>query len=481
MIPTLQLNDFGVLAVGLPRCIKAALRNRTVRPVLNDQGMHLQQVEQKIYSRLSSGSSGAILLPAGLLGVVVTMLEDLRLPYHASITDEILPYPLAPPDRENRLVKRLGGHSLIDFIMQNRLGIIRHRDTVQVADTAAVLSAAYPRARIAVLAGSHETINEITGRIRRHGIACEVSVSNRTAPDSARIVVGTAAGLAGYGVALEHRHFLLDADCLSNLSDLGKSPLRHAWRARKLGFLRSGTQLSPSEEDLLRAHFGFQELHLSGDGKRQRGVVVQWREVNGGKRLASDYGTLVDLKRTAYWRNEMVGRIVAKFANTAKESRAGLDSSAKVVVVVDNVEQTAHVAARLPTWPIFVAAHALGEGRANLPAAIANRCQRAQPATCAIATMAAVKDLAWPSVDVIIRADGGTGVLPFAADALVIPNSNPIDPLEIIDLDDRRHPQLGRWTASRKESYDRAGWFGPGGNPARKRVRLYLKDLEASR
>jgi hypothetical protein len=79
-----------------------------------------------------------------------------------------------------------------------------------------------------------------------------------------------------------------------------------------------------------------------------------------------------------------------------------------------------------------------------------------------------------PRPDVLVRADGGVGLPALGSMELTEPNSEPVRLLLVVDVDDRHHPVLRRRSRSRREAYDRRGWFAPGVEPVQARVNEFL-------
>jgi hypothetical protein len=106
---------------------------------------------------------------------------------------------------------------------------------------------------------------------------------------------------------------------------------------------------------------------------------------------------------------------------------------------------------------------------------------------------------------VVIRADGGTGLPAWMVGMfshpiiyginnlaeesssaeepgqIVYPINNPVQPspakldrLLLIDLDDRHHPVLRRWSRQRWIAYAQQGWYSPGVDPAQARIERFL-------
>jgi hypothetical protein len=76
-------------------------------------------------------------------------------------------------------------------------------------------------------------------------------------------------------------------------------------------------------------------------------------------------------------------------------------------------------------------------------------------------------------VDVIVRADGGTGLPPIAPRQLIARPDAP--PLALIDLDDRHHPVPRRNARARRNAYATRGWFAPGADPVVARAARFLE------
>lgn len=75
----------------------------------------------------------------------------------------------------------------------------------------------------------------------------------------------------------------------------------------------------------------------------------------------------------------------------------------------------------------------------------------------AIVTTMGSKRLDLTRADVLLRADGGTGLPPIPTSKFVI-DSNLSHRLTLIDFDDRHDGQLRRWSSQRMAAYGTAGW-----------------------
>jgi len=94
------------------------------------------------------------------------------------------------------------------------------------------------------------------------------------------------------------------------------------------------------------------------------------------------------------------------------------------------------------------------------------------PGPC-IVTGAGMEEADLSQVDVLIRADGGTGLPPITHEQLAQAHTD-CRPLLIVDFQDRHHPELRRRSRQRRPAYARRGWFPVGVEPAQARVNQFL-------
>jgi hypothetical protein len=79
------------------------------------------------------------------------------------------------------------------------------------------------------------------------------------------------------------------------------------------------------------------------------------------------------------------------------------------------------------------------------------------------------------NVDVILRADAGTG-LPACLDRLLIePTDQAARPLLLVDLDDRQDREFRHRSQKRQREYDKRGWFPTGTSPTLGRLKQFLR------
>ena len=59
---------------------------------------------------------------------------------------------------------------------------------------------------------------------------------------------------------------------------------------------------------------------------------------------------------------------------------------------------------------------------------------------------------------ILIRADGGLGLPRLPQKLLTAPSGHPMPRLLLIDVADRHHPKLRKWSRYRREAYASANW-----------------------
>jgi len=219
---------------------------------------------------------------------------------------------------------------------------------------------------------------------------------------------------------------------------------------RMIGLVPADGHLALADKIGLVELFGPVTMTISAHGAVERQVEVMPVNFTCGK--ACWDSRAVTRKRCNLWRNPRRNRRIARGARSLLAGdRAGVLAAfprlsnvpglllpARVLVAVENMEHAEHVKAELPDWPV------------DEPAAgwVVHE----------IATFDGLRSRPLDDVDVIVRADGGTGLLPLAPFALASPSSAPARPLVVVDVLDRNHPELRRAVHSRAQAYVEAGW-----------------------
>jgi hypothetical protein len=234
--------------------------------------------------------------------------------------------------------------------------------------------------------------------------------------------------------------------------------------------------------------FGFEHLVIPRHGCHERLVFIASKAITGGQPLPADLDDL-ELKRRGIWRHDRRNRAVAAMARAIREGdRTRLQElcpaawaaltnvqTPVVCVVTDNVEHALALHRRLPGWEIRtgLSLELRGLRKSDRRVLLAGR----SPCNCwaepCIVTLAGMEQADIASVDVLIRADGGMDLPPIAREQLVQAQADR-RLLLIVDVQDRHHPVLRRWSAKRRRAYDSRGWFPVGVEPAQGRVNQFL-------
>jgi hypothetical protein len=206
---------------------------------------------------------------------------------------------------------------------------------------------------------------------------------------------------------------------------------------------------------------------------------------------------LLEVKRQGIWGNHARNRQVARLARKLQGGEwqaLGKDFPAVpakrpgVAVLVENVEHAEALASYLRGWP--VATH-----NGWKAGCVATGCQGAQGSVApvmayeqgVIATALGIEVVDWAGIDVLVRADGGVGLLPVTPSTLgkiVFRENNLPEPLQagarllLVDIEDRHHPLLRRRSRQRRAAYAQRGWYAPGVDAVQARIDQFLVDRD---
>jgi hypothetical protein len=306
-----------------------------------------------------------------------------------------------------------------------------------------------------------------------------------------RVVIGTPYGLADDGAELNKRALVLFPRAQDALQEHAQTALMTADpRFRLFGFLPADCKFSPCEQDWIRATFGFSEVTIPRHGFVERPVRTVWSPVDGGPRFPLG-ASVLELKRLGIWqhpvRNRRIARIAREFSrrdiNWLRErvpefAMAGIASTAcRVLVVVEGVDHALALAKLLPDWPVIVGDGVCEAGFDRYQRQLLAQ-RRTMPSTTGlmIATLAGLAQpgvLDFNSVDVVVWAGGGSHLPPLPAEMLIC-RPEQTRALLLVDVADRHHPQLRRWSRYRREEYQDAGWIAPGTDPVKARIDRFL-------
>lgn len=390
---------------------------------------------------------------------------------------------LAPPVR-SPLIKGLpaGDDGLLDFIHDNSLGIVRLGDSVDLARLVAEICAANPRATFGILSQSRKRLRELKPQLVKLGV--DLRATGRTCYGDVvtRVFVGTFFDLDD---DFNKRHLFIALDAIEAIAYLAEFPLMAPdVRFRLIGFLNEHSNPSPYESDRLMATFGPALYHLPRHGFENVEVAVAWLEINS-PRLEEAQPPKVF--RWGYWQHRARNRRIAKLAMALAAGdqsriarlapRAELhhfpQSPPRVAVLVEAIDHAIALAEVLPGWPIWTRPKLddifLNEQERQL---LRRRsCQWTRPNICIVPGWIPNTE----HFDVVIWAGGGR-VSPLVVQRPPICPVNLHRRLLVVDVIDRHHPMLYRWSRSRLEAYQQINWFAPGISMRDGRIDRFLRE-----
>jgi hypothetical protein len=402
------------------------------------------------------------------------------------------PRPLAEPDRDR--LGRLGliDGPLLDFIRRRDRGLIRYvPEAVDPVRLVAQVALAYLGAEIAVVAAREEDVVRTGERLKQYVPEARWGTCRSIPRELTRVVVASPWALVDppgqVWPSVATKDIVLVLDPIAALGKKARMALGLARRARLFGLLTRDEEPSPRDADGLAELFGFYRISVPRHGHGERPVEAVFARIIGGPQLSPGLD-LLDLKRRGLWdhrlRNRRIARLASAFARDDRGAIAAelpalaplLEESRSpargVAVVVEGLEHALALSGRLPGWEVLPAPGIDVEPSCGLPGASRGGGSAAGPSTGVIATFGGLERLRDRWVDVLIRADGGTGMLP-SLDVLRVRPNRGCSRLVLVDLDDRHHPALRRRSRLRREAYDAQGWIG-GGDPASRAALRFL-------
>ncbi len=444
-------------------------------------------------------------IPPGLLPVVRQVLAS----HGSEVYDQVVRPAGLPAPQLSRLAK-LGGadERFLQFVRRCDRGIISIPSLVRPTSYIAQVAHAWPDRTVVVLVSRLEEANAVAKELRRLRVDARAVTSRSRNGVVGRVIVVTPKYFdAGYyhtqpapmdslgcpstelvpsdePSANDSAWYdiVIAFSALEGINQAGRDALRRAERARVFGFLEQAERPSPRERDLLAGYFGFDEFVIPRPGNHERAVRVTWRDVCGGYVVPSEANGIV-LKRQAIWHHSVRNRRIVKLAQEASRSNSwkfdptpdGAVAAPQVVVLVEGVEHGVVLARKL-RWPLYCSPATTLDGL-NTTGVDVVRSQLAASmcvARCAVVTAQGLQRIDLPQVNILIRADGGTGLPTLPEDALTVSDCKKELPLILIDFDDQHHPALRRRSYARLEAYRSQGWFPFGEDPRQVRIDNFL-------
>jgi len=333
---------------------------------------------------------------------------------------------------------------------------IRLRAAVDAARVAVQIPIGYPKALITIAVQHIREARRVIRLLRAAGIEGSLATSKDLPGNVARVVVVTYGQLGSLAARLHRLDLLVVLDGVAALGKVPRSYLtplfspEHYRVPRLIGLVRADRHLAPADLVGLVELFGPEWMTVPAHGWVERPVEVVAAPFDGG--AASFSQRLITRKRRNLWHHRLRNRFVARVARSLSAGDRGafladvprladvrdLPRPASIVVVVEGREHADALAAELQGWPIDSSAPGWTISE--------------------IATFDGLRRRSLHDIDAVIRADGGTGVLPLAPAALASPSDQPARALVVIDIRDRHHPELRAAVRARTKTYFDAGW-----------------------
>lgn len=457
----------------------------TCRRVAGDDPRHGYRLERRVESLLDRNPPGP---NAGLEPVVWRLLHRAGYRIKRNMIGPVNRLP--QPDLTN-IPSGYCDRQWLDFVHRHFEGVGWYQPgQVDIAHLVAEVCLAYPSATIAIVGASKAKLKPLARWLRKK-LKAKVSFADaaKCPAHVGRIVVSTFMGLADPNIEFEKRDIVIVPNARDAISERGQATLSIVdGRFRLFGLLPINYQLAPRERDLIAAIFGLEEVTIYKHGYTQRSVTVTWSQIIGGQQLGCSLDG-VALKHAGLWAHELRNRRIAKLAKMVaageieqlRESFSavaqGVEAleSRKTLILVESVDHALALAARFPQWPLVTGPEVTLDGLdCRQRRLLAER--RGIWSTgnvLLIATTTGLSSVDVAAVDVIIWAGGGAHPPPLPPDHVMCRSSEE-NTLLVIDFDDHHHPVLQQWAQSRREAYDKAGWFAVGVDPLLARVDRFL-------
>jgi len=410
---------------------------------------------------------------AGIAPLIRQKLRQLGYTIHSVAQPcELWPEPASSPWNLAESVDA----ALLSLVQHHRRGFVYyHSQNVQLVRLLAQVARAWPRVSIVVPVTRPADAWRLRAGIAQFIPAGQVGVytGNATADGHKRIVIGTYRQLGQGSVALHDRQLmLLPNPCEMLANDDGRQVFAKSRSARCFGFLPTAAKVTLYHCDLLRALFGDRRLTIPTHGKTHRHVNVYFTQTFGGQKLPKDLNQC-ELKRRGISECSVRNRRIAALAQlVARKDTHGIAikfpdivsgvqrlAKARIGILTENVDHALELGSKLPDWPILAGDSMALDGltpvdiqRLEQGSALGRRSPRL------IVTMAGLARAG--RLDIVIRADGGTGLPELDMGVTTYENGRP-QTLVIFDFEDLHHRQLRRRSEQRREAYRDAGWRLP--------------------
>ena len=387
------------------------------------------------------------------------------------------PRPLPPPDEQSLDDLAPLDAAMLEFVRQHDRGLIRFDADGKVSPARLIMqiAGAWPDLRVVVVATRIDDARGLRRQLARWLGEATLFTSRHGAARAGRVAVATYSMLAVGAIRIRQRHVYIalnPGELFHGQEDTawGIQGIKRLYRARLYGLLADDVQLAPQPRDLVAALFGFDEVRVPRHGYSPLPVQVVVSPIKGGERPRHHKEDHL-VKRVGVYEHHVRNRRIVRLAQAlAGSDRAALkqkfpDIAAvlgrgqrmRVGVLVDGVGHGLTLAAAL-RWPLVAAEDVNEEGltpkqRVALKKGRNDRRRTREPVVATGAGMARAGRF-----DVLVRADGGTGLPAVPEAKLRVKGVAGDRRLLLIDFLDRQHPLLRRWSRQRRAAYVAAGW-----------------------
>jgi hypothetical protein len=400
---------------------------------------------------------------------------------HAVRVEGPEPAPLPPPDLAR--LRRLGpiNFPLLEAVQGRDRAMFRYdrRSDIDPAALIAQVALAWPGRKAVVAVKRIDDVRRLCERLCPLLPDVTALSGDDHPPAFGRVVVATFGYCSIAHLDPRSRDFFFALDAIEFAGHENWDVPMFLIGARLYGLLDAASHPAPTVRDRLASLFGFAEAVLPRLGCRERPVIRREVQFNGVA-PGSNRADALTVKRSAIWRHHARNRFVARLAERAgDEATADPNATEKaaaakrnVIVLVEAVEHAIALARFLPGWQVLTGPEIWREGLPGQRSTHTGGPGIPLPPS-SVVTFAALAGNDLRNVDVLVRADGGSGIPPVGADALVQPACEGVRPLELVDVVDR-HPALRRLVRKRRRAYTARGWHADGVDAEAERVRAFL-------
>ncbi|EAQ80549.1 hypothetical protein [Blastopirellula marina] len=351
----------------------------------------------------------------------------------------------------------------------------------------AELTRAFPSSTFAIMVATNQQADKVQAKLKGWGIDAQKVNERRGASGAGRCSIGLFRALQAREVEFEKRDVIIAYDALETISENGQMLLTIPDVCGRLfGLLDHDANRMQRQSDLLASTFGFRQAIVPMHGRRPVDVRTAFIRKRFSDTAAQ---TAYQAKRNGIWynndRNQMLTSLACGLAegNGEKVSRylnatnIGLCCNAqhRVALLTDSIEHLAQLATTIESWPIRVSASVDLTG---LPAEkqrlMVRGTQRWVDGQTLLATPGGLANIQPGTFDAILWAGGGPGLPPIPSSQLTTARHSPRS-LYVIDVKDRHHSQLRRWSHARQKACLDAGWIDGAECPVQAAFQAFLE------